>query len=96
MNRPMFRALHRITHSKAVVRAETKTERSRGVDLTQSFRTTKDSEQLNVLVTEALKMRLNRVLPGTFSADEDGAGAKSGIPLHSLGVDSLVSIDLRN
>jgi NAD(P)-dependent dehydrogenase (short-subunit alcohol dehydrogenase family) len=95
LNRPIFRALHRITHKEGTVKAEPGTEGSRSIDLAQVFQKTNDSKQRNILVAEALKMRINRVLPGTFNADDEGAGAKRGVPLHSLGVDSLVSIDLR-
>lgn len=96
MHRPMFRALHCIPHADTNLAISQLVETAQDVSLAERLRTVTEGGCLKNLVSDLLKKRLERVLPGTFSNEEEGAQAKLGVPLHVLGVDSLVAIELRN
>ncbi|KAF1949998.1 hypothetical protein CC80DRAFT_598435 [Byssothecium circinans] len=97
MEQPLFRTMHQLTDSShtSTQNAAANTSQDTRIDISTSFRTIKDTSILQGLVVDALIARLNRTMPGTF-AEEGQRLAKTKVPLHSLGVDSLVAVELRN
>lgn len=92
---PLFRALHQIPGDEhAEAPAESKDEKA--IEIGHAFRSVKDVEQLRSLAVEALIKRLNRIMPGTVGGEREERSTKLKAPLHSLGIDSLVAVELRN
>ncbi|KAF2022424.1 hypothetical protein BU24DRAFT_338244 [Aaosphaeria arxii CBS 175.79] len=98
MEQPLFRALHQLPNSSSIPDGESSavSSQQKTTEIGASFRSVKDMDALRSLTTDALMVRLNRTVPGTFPDEEESRLAKAEVPLHSLGVDSLVAVELRN
>ncbi|KAF2266737.1 hypothetical protein CC78DRAFT_595404 [Lojkania enalia] len=94
MSQPMFRNLHQISCDEDIP-SKVRSPAEAAIDFAQAFQTAAIPEQRIRLVKDALVSRLNHVMPRTFG-DENEMKGKSKLPLHSLGVDSLVAVELRN
>lgn len=98
MKQPLFRALQQVPGDQDVTAGRSGHPEAppsqRHANLAETFQTVRDAKELREIVIEVLMSRLERIMPGSFADDE--VGAKLREPLHNLGVDSLVAVELRN
>jgi len=93
---PMFRTLHQIPCDEKTPSAKSNSSSEKVIDFVHAFQTMASNEPLIHLVKNALISRLNHIIPGTFEDGGDDKEGKTKLPIHSLGVDSLVAVELRN
>ncbi len=67
--RPMFCALHQIRHDIPGDALSSTSKELQKINVFHAFQTMKDEKALEDVILEVLKLRLNRVLPGTFNTD---------------------------
>ena len=93
MEQPLFKTLHETAGVQETLE-RLPTNKSDGITI--AFESGLDVGELKNVLLEALATRLNGVLPGSFPEEPEQRRAKFRAPLHSLGIDSLVAVELRN
>jgi len=98
MEQPLFRALRKTTGAHGTSQQKQKSDLpgSRGDGISLAFQNMENGPELKNLLLEELVARLNGVLPGTFPQEPEQRRARLKTPLHRLGVDSLIAVELRN
>ncbi|KAF2192938.1 hypothetical protein K469DRAFT_693029 [Zopfia rhizophila CBS 207.26] len=91
---PLFNALHMIHSSENIPSSTLNAYVEKAVDFQNVLRSDIASEDLIGLIMKALILRL-RIMPTSFE-DDKVTEALAKQPIHSLGVDSLVAVELRN
>jgi hypothetical protein len=97
MEQPLFKRLRETASDQgAQTNQGSHVRASRADGITVALEGVSDDAELKSVLLDALAARLNGILPGSFPKEQERRRAKLRAPLHSLGVDSLVAVELRN
>ncbi|KAF2728787.1 reducing type I polyketide synthase [Polyplosphaeria fusca] len=96
MSQPMFRNMGQIQQEQHMVGAKNDANADKAINFAQEFQKATEMQPLVDMVKVALVERLSHIIPGAFGNESEAHDTKAKVPIYSLGVDSLVAVELRN